>query len=91
MVARVLVVEDDPEICDLIALRLLLVGHSVLALPDATVAPDTVHRTGVPDAYVLDVGLSDIDGFRLLSRLREAGGDAPTVFLSAHAQPVRSR
>lgn len=85
--ARVLVVEDDPEIRDLIALRLLMVGHSVVAIPDAAGALDTVDRIGAPDLYVLDVGLPDIDGFRLLDRIREAGGDAPTVFLSAHARP----
>jgi DNA-binding response OmpR family regulator len=86
-VARVLVVEDDQEIRDLIVLRLLLVGHSVVARPDATAALDIVEQIGAPDAYVLDVGLPDIDGFRLLSRLREVGEDAPVIFLSAHAEP----
>jgi len=86
-VARVLVVEDNQEIRDLIALRLLMVGHSVVALPDATGALEAVDRIGAPDAYLLDVGLPDIDGFRLLARLREAGEGAPAVFLSAHAEP----
>ena len=85
--ARVLVVEDDSEIRDLIALRLLMVGHSVVAIPDAAGALDTVDRIGAPDVYVLDIGLPDIDGFRLLGRLREVGQDAPVIFLSAHAGP----
>lgn len=63
-----------------------MVGHYVVATADAHSALDTVDRIGAPDAYVLDVGLPDIDGFRLLSRLREAGEDAPAIFLSAHAQ-----
>jgi CheY-like chemotaxis protein len=86
-VARVLVVEDDQEIRDLIVLRLLMVGHSVVARPDGASALDIVDQIGAPDAYVLDVGLPDIDGFRLLSRLREEGEDAPVIFLSAHAEP----
>jgi DNA-binding response OmpR family regulator len=86
-VARVLVVEDDPEIRDLISVRLLMVGHSVVAIADASGALDTVDRIGAPDVYLLDVGLPDIDGFRLLRRLREAGHDSPAVFLSAHARP----
>jgi DNA-binding response OmpR family regulator len=86
-VARVLVVEDDPEIRDLIALRLLMAGHSVIAIRTAAGALDTVHRVGAPDVYVLDVGLPDIDGFQLLGRLRAAGEDAPALFLSAHARP----
>jgi DNA-binding response OmpR family regulator len=85
-VARLLVVEDEQDIRDLIAMRLLMVGHSVVAIADATGALDTVDRIGAPDAYVIDVGLPDIDGFRLLGRLREAGEDAPAIFLSAHAE-----
>ena len=84
--ARLLVVEDEQDIRDLIALRLLMVGHSVVALPDAAGALDTVDRIGAPDAYVIDVGLPDIDGFRLLGRLREVGEDAPVIFLSAHVE-----
>ncbi|HST84298.1 MAG TPA: response regulator [Kineosporiaceae bacterium] len=84
--AHILVIEDDREIRDLIALRLLMVGHSVLAISDAVGALDTVDRIGAPDLYVIDVGLPDIDGFRLLGRLREVGVNAPTIFLSAHAQ-----
>ncbi len=83
--ARVLVIEDDREIRDLIVLRLLMAGHSVLAISDAMTALDTVDRVGAPDLYVIDVGLPDIDGFRLLSRLRELGESAPAIFLSAHA------
>jgi DNA-binding response OmpR family regulator len=86
LMARLLVVEDEPDVRDLIAMRLLMVGHHVVATADANSALDTVDRIGAPDAYVLDVGLPDIDGFRLLSRLREAGEDAPAIFLSAHVQ-----
>lgn len=81
--ARILVVEDDQGIRDLIALRLIGVGHSVVSIADGGQALDQVDRFGEPDVYVLDVGLPDIDGFRLLGRLREAGRDAPTLFLSA--------
>jgi two-component system OmpR family response regulator len=77
------VVEDDQDIRDLIAVRLLMVGHFVVAMADAAGALDTVDRVGAPDAYVLDVGLPDLDGFGLLRRLREAGEDAPAIFLSA--------
>ena len=71
--ARVLVIQDDREICDLIVLRLHMAGHSVLAISDAMTALDTVDRVGAPEVYGIDVGLPDIDGFRLLSRLRELG------------------
>jgi DNA-binding response OmpR family regulator len=85
-VARVLVVEDDGEIRDLIVVRLRLAGHSVVATEDAAGAFGAVDRIGGPDVYVLDVGLPDLDGFRLLERLRVVGEKAPAIFLSAHAQ-----
>ncbi len=79
-------VEDDQDIRDLIAVRLLMVGHSVVAMPDAAGALDTVDRTGTPDAYVFDVGLPDIDGFRLLGRLRDDGDTTPAIFLSGRVE-----
>lgn len=85
--ARVLVVEDDPDIRDLISMRLVLVGHRVIGMPDATMALDTIDVMGAPDAYVLDVGLPDIDGFELLGRLRAvAESVTPAVFVSAWGQ-----
>jgi DNA-binding response OmpR family regulator len=87
-VARLLVVEDEQDIRDLIAIRLLMVGHSVVAMADAAGALETVDRTGAPDAYVLDVGLPGMDGFGLLSRLRDSGDTTPAIFLSGRAEPA---
>jgi DNA-binding response OmpR family regulator len=82
--ARLLVVEDDPDARDLIAMRLVLAGHRVVAIPNAAWALDTVECVGAPDAYVLDVGLPDIDGFELLERLRDrADPGVPAIFLTA--------
>ena len=85
--ARLLVVEDEPDIRDLIALNLLTGGHRVLAAADAAGALQTVDSLGAPDAYVLDVQLPDVDGFELLARLREAAEpDVPAIFVSAFGQ-----
>jgi len=85
-VARLLVVEDDPDVRDLISMRLVMVGHRVIAMPDADLALDSVDQFGAPDAYVLDVGLPGMDGFDLLSRLRKADRDIPAIFVSASAR-----
>jgi DNA-binding response OmpR family regulator len=84
--ARLLVVEDDPDVRDLISMRLVMVGHRVIAMPDADLAMDSVEQFGQPDAYVLDVGLPGMDGFTLLTRLREALPEIPAIFLSASAR-----
>jgi DNA-binding response OmpR family regulator len=85
-VARLLVVEDEQDIRDLIAMRLMMVGHSVVAMPDAATALETVDRTGTPDAYLFDVGLPGMDGFRLLGQLRDGGDTTPAIFLSGRAE-----
>ena len=82
--ARLLIVEDDSDARDLISMRLVMVGHRVVASPNAAWALDTVERVGAPDAYVLDIGLPDIDGFELLDRLRDAADpEIPAIFLTA--------
>jgi DNA-binding response OmpR family regulator len=84
--ARLLVVEDDPDVRDLISMRLVMVGHRVIAMPDADLALDSVEQFGAPDAYVLDVGLPGMDGFTLLGKLREhMVNRVPAIFVSASA------
>ena len=84
--ARLLVVEDDPDVRDLISMRLVMVGHRVIAMPDADLAMDSVEQFGQPDAYVLDVGLPGLSGFELLETLREKLPQVPAIFLSASAR-----
>lgn len=89
--ARVLVVEDDPDIGRLILLLLDRAGlHGTLRTDG-----DTGRRAVTelhPDLLVLDVGLPVLDGWQVLERLRadgvEAadGGRLPVLLLSAHAQ-----
>jgi DNA-binding response OmpR family regulator len=62
-----------------------MVGHRVIAMPDADLALDSVEQFGAPDAYVLDVGLPGMDGFALLGKLRETDLRAPAIFVSASA------
>jgi DNA-binding response OmpR family regulator len=84
--ARLLVVEDDPDVRDLISMRLVMVGHRVIAMPDADLAIDSVEQFGAPDAYVLDVGLPGMNGFELLARLRQnVMNRVPAIFVSASA------
>lgn len=81
--ARILVVEDDEDIRDLILLRVQRAGYSGVGAASGREALRLCERQA-PDAVVLDVGLPDMTGFELLQRLRERHGDGvPAVFLSA--------
>ncbi|SQD96398.1 two-component response regulator (YkoH) [Parafrankia sp. Ea1.12] len=79
---RVLVVDDEEAITDLVAMALRYEGFDVSAAHSGQAALTQVSREP-PDLLVLDVMLPDIDGFAVCQRLRNAGRDVPTLFLTA--------
>jgi two-component system, OmpR family, response regulator len=81
-VARVLVVEDDGDVRDLVVRRVRAEGHRVIAAADGRTALAAVAAHGAPDAALLDVGLPDMDGVTLLARLREGCPGLPAVFVT---------
>ena len=87
--ARVLVVDDDPDILNLVSFRLRQKGHRVIAVGSGQEALQRVEEHGIPDVAVLDVSMPVIDGFELLRRLRALDGAAelPAIFLSARVLP----
>ncbi|MEV6599909.1 response regulator [Actinoplanes sp. NPDC051346] len=80
--ARLLVVDNEPDICALIARHLVRAGHEVLCAHEATTALAEVALHGAPDAAVLDVDMPGVDGFELLERLRAAHPRLPALFLT---------
>ncbi|GLX98630.1 DNA-binding response regulator [Herbidospora sp. NBRC 101105] len=80
--ARLLIVEDEPNILELLAASLRYAGFEVSTASSGTegVAAATRHR---PDLIVLDVMLPDMDGFDVVRRLRGGGTFTPVVFLTA--------
>jgi two-component system, OmpR family, response regulator len=79
---RLLVVEDDPNIVELLSASLRFAGFDVTAATSGADAVTTA-RTSQPDLVVLDVMLPDLDGFEVIRRLRETGVRIPVVFLTA--------
>ncbi|HMC50470.1 MAG TPA: response regulator transcription factor [Solirubrobacterales bacterium] len=81
---RVLVVEDDAEIADVLRRSLRQEGYEVKTSADGIEALDVA--TGfVPDLVVLDLGLPRLDGVEVCRRLR-AEGDVPILMLTARAE-----
>jgi Response regulators consisting of a CheY-like receiver domain and a winged-helix DNA-binding domain len=80
--ARLLVVEDEPNILELLAASLRFAGFGVQTASSGldAVAAAQRHR---PDLIVLDVMLPDMDGFDVVRRLRSGGAHTPVVFLTA--------
>ena len=80
--ARVLVVDDEPNILELLSVSLRFQGFEVASASTGAEGLDTA-RTFRPDAVILDVMMPGMDGFGLLKRLRADGVDAPVLFLTA--------
>jgi two-component system, OmpR family, response regulator len=80
--ARVLLVDDDADVVDLLSTSLRFQGFEVDTASDGPAALDRAHKVH-PDAVVLDVTLPGIDGFDVLRRLREDRIGTPVLFLTA--------
>ena len=80
--ARLLVVEDEPNIRELLATSLRFAGFEVHVAADGATALNqaTAHD---PDLVVLDVMLPDMDGFTVTRKLRDSGRILPIVFVTA--------
>ncbi|WP_068399559.1 response regulator transcription factor [Kribbia dieselivorans] len=80
--AKLLIVEDEPSIRDLLATSLRFAGFEVSTAEDGEKALDVARHEPV-DLVVLDIMLPDTDGFSVTSTLRNEGVTAPIVFLTA--------
>ncbi len=80
--AKVLVVDDEENIRELLSVSLKFQGYEVTTAKDGPNAIDLA-RAVRPDVVVLDVMMPGMDGFGVLRRLRADGIDAPALFLSA--------
>jgi two-component system OmpR family response regulator len=80
--ARVLVVDDETSIADLLATGLRFVGFDVRTAGSGLEAL-TLVRDWRPELIVLDVMMPDVDGFEVTRRLRGEGRQTPVLFLTA--------
>jgi two-component system copper resistance phosphate regulon response regulator CusR len=79
---RILVVEDERRIADFLARGLQGAGYAVDVAPDGTTAIGFVHATDY-DLVILDLMLPDMDGLKVLERVRNKKAGPPVLILSA--------
>ncbi|MGZ4616707.1 MAG: response regulator transcription factor [Actinomycetes bacterium] len=79
---RVLVVDDEPGIVDVVSMALRHHGFEVAAVDTGAGALAQV-REWRPHAIVLDIMLPDMEGFEVAQRLSQQRADVPILFLSA--------
>ena len=79
---KVLVVDDEEYIRDLVSSALRIAGFHSMTAVDGARALASVSADN-PDLVILDVGLPGIDGFEVCRRLRDDGDETPVIFLTA--------
>ena len=79
---RILVVEDERRIADFLARGLQGAGYAVDVAPDGATAIGFVHATDY-DLVILDLMLPDMDGLKVLERVRNKKAGPPVLILSA--------
>jgi DNA-binding response OmpR family regulator len=85
MPERLLLVEDEANLAEVIADNLGLEGYDVEVAPDGERALESVSARP-PALIVLDVMLPGIDGFEVCARLRKEGNEVPVLFLTARTE-----
>lgn len=80
------IVEDEPDIGEVVSLYLRRAGYTVSTFTDGLAAEDAFSRQ-LPDLVILDVMLPGMDGFALTRSLRDRS-DVPIILLTSHREEV---
>jgi len=85
--ARLLVVDDEPSLQDIVATSMRFLGYEVSVASTGREAVRVATEIR-PDLIILDIMLPDFDGLEVMRRLRTSGLDSGVVFLSARDAPA---
>lgn len=84
---RVLVVDDEPYLCDVVRRILEKEGYEVATVPDGQRALDFIERQE-PDVILLDIMMPGLDGREVCRRVRARSPKTQVIYFTARAEPV---
>lgn len=90
---RILVVDDDPELLQLVRVLLSRIGVEVITVENAAAAARALRTPPLPDLLILDLMLPDVSGIDFLRQMRSktAFDGVPVLVLSAIIDPNHIR
>jgi DNA-binding response OmpR family regulator len=88
--AKVLLVDDEPDILLMLRMAFEDEGHEVVMAADGRMALERLHEHG-PDVVVLDMMMPVIDGLGVLEAKQVEGETTPVIVVSAKSDPRDSR
>lgn len=83
---RVLVVDDDPELQDLVGFALRREGYEVVRADDAFAGLKAIEQQAI-DVTLLDIMMPKMDGLMMLQQLRETNKELPVIIMTAMTTP----
>lgn len=83
--ARILIVEDNPDLAFGLRNNLEIEGYDISVAPDGLAGLEQA-RGEQPDLIILDLMMPGLDGYRVLRTLREEGINTPVLILSARGE-----
>jgi two-component system OmpR family response regulator len=83
--AHILVVDDEPDIRSMLVDAVSLGGHTAVGASDGFEALRVIRECDI-NLVVADVNMPRIDGYELISKLRESGNKVPVILLTARQQ-----
>ena len=91
---QILVVDDEPDIRDLVSFILQEYGVNVTAVASAKEALQALSQS-IPDVLISDIGMPEIDGYMLMRQVRkrspQQGGNVPAIALTAYAGEINQQ
>ncbi len=86
---RVLLVDDDIDSLDALAVMLRGMGADVTSVLSAREAFERLDAPGKFDIIISDIGMPEMDGYAFMRglRARDSGGDVPAIAVTAYARP----
>jgi DNA-binding response OmpR family regulator len=80
---KILVVDDEPDLCEILKFNLEASGNVVMTAHSAEEALFVIAQHGYPDLLLLDVMMVGMSGFEFAERLRDNHVNVPVIFLTA--------
>jgi DNA-binding response OmpR family regulator len=85
--AKILVIDDDRIILEMLNLALSKADYLVVSANDGEEGL-RLFREQKPDLVIADIAMPGIDGYQVITQIREADKDTPVIILTAHEQSV---
>jgi CheY-like chemotaxis protein len=85
---RVLVADDEPQICEFVSRILSDAGYQVTTADNGPAAIAAVTKQGAPDLLLTDFKMPQMDGDELAARLRQSWPDLKVLYLTGYSQAL---